>query len=623
MNTLLTCNLEVLGKYFPLLANRMKRLYEEKKEIPDYISYEKTKNDMLNFKLHIDGCTFFLHSNYDPYREAERWISNIDMAGFDTIAVLGIGLGYHIEKLDERFPHKNKIIIEPDENIFLKLLQVKDISHLVSAKNLLLIVSNDADDIAKTFYNFRDNGLIDNVCFEKLSSYERLYGDWWYGFQKAYIKYFKLYQINVNTAVVFANNWVTNFFENLKQFSISVRLDGYKNVFKNIPAVIVSAGPSLNKNIHLLKELRNKALIISAGSAINILQSHGVIPHIMVGVDGGEGESKIFNNVKSDEIFFAYAPSVHYQGLKNYNGAKLYFSLNVLEYIHWFEQEIGEITQKINSGASVSNVALDIANLLGCKPIILVGQDLSYPNLQSYAEGAVLKEEQDQLIKKFIQQKHKNYIIEKDFEGNPVYTIPSMISIKTYFEQYVASHPDIVCLNGTQGGLPIKGIENKPLAEIINKFCTAQYDIEHLLRKTYQKQREYSGNKKVEIIKFLQKVRSQSEEMKEKAIKRMDLLIGIMNDMDNPRNYKKWKLIELLTDKIEKYELFKFFIYPLCSHFLLAIKNERERKMEVITNIEEKRMYLYKGLLMQYADIKDKIVLINNLSDKILSEMTK
>jgi len=79
---------------------------------------ETSKSGMPNFRVKKGEHTFFVHSPYDPRTEAIRWAEKIDLKGFDTIAVLGIGCGYHIEELEKKYPDKNKIVIEPDRNVF-------------------------------------------------------------------------------------------------------------------------------------------------------------------------------------------------------------------------------------------------------------------------------------------------------------------------------------------------------------------------------------------------------------------------------------------------------------------------------------------------------------------------
>jgi len=620
MRELFDVNLEALKKEYAVLAERCKAFYSQHYQKLEEILCEKTKSDMPNLKINVNGKYLFLHSPYDPIKEAKNWISKLDLKGVDTIAVLGIGAGYHLDVLFENFPNKNKIVIEPDMSVFVKLMTVRDIRHLINAKNTLFIVSDDTELVSKIFLNLRENGEIFSVSFEELLSYRTAYGNWWLELKKEFIKYSKVHEINTNTAVVFSKDWLVNFFENMKEYPKSANLDIFESCLKGVPAVIVSAGPSLNKNIHLLKEIKNKALIISAGSAINILESHGIEPHIMVGVDGGKAESILFNNVKSKDIYFAYSSTVHFDGLKNYEGHKIFFKMNTFEYDNWFERQLGENSKERNSGASVSNLAFDISRFLGCNPIILTGQDLSYSNLQTYAEGAVLKAKQDEILRKNIEQKNKNYIEETDINGNLVYTTQSMLSIKVYFEEYVKVFPENIYFNCTEGGLPIKGIINRPLKEIIDEYCTKEFDICGILRKIYLAGISESKDKREKIVKFLQKVYDESEEMKEKAIKRIDILLDILKDVDSV-NTEKWEEISQLTQEIEEKELYENLIYELCSYFIQVIKNDRERKSELLDDLHEKKVCLYEGLLMQYTDIKEKIVLVNEIAKKVLDEI--
>jgi hypothetical protein len=616
-------NIDALKEKYPYLAQVFEDL--NTKDFESSVVLEKSRNGMPNFKVRKGEHTFFVHSTYDPKTEAVRWTERIDLKGFDTIAVLGVGCGYHIEELEKRFPDKNKIVIEPDRNVFLKLLNTRDITHLILNENILFIITEDTEDAGRVFLSLREEGQIDSVEFSELLSYRKVYEEWWLNLKKDYIRFAKLHQINTNTSVFFAETWLTNLFEGMLQLARSAHIKEYKSAFANIPAIIVSAGPALNRNIHLLKDLYDKAVIISAGSSINILENRGITPHIMVGVDGGEAESRIFNNVKSDEIYFAYTLSVHYDGLKNYNGPKIYFKTNVLEYGDWIDNKMGiDGAEYLRSGSSVSNLSLDIARYMGCNPIILIGQNLSFPNMESYAQGAVLKQEQDKSIREHIEQNIKYYLLEKDIYGNDVYTTESMLSIKFYFEEYVRIYSDRLYLNGSEDGLPIRGIENVPLNEIIERYCTKEYDIKGMLDKKFKEEFDAGSvkDKEAKIRNILDNIHNQSSEIKQKAIKRIDLILDILNNIRGNHN-AKWKQIDRLTDEIENCDIYKYFVEPLSKYFIQAIKNERERRMEHISDIQERLKYLYEGLLMQYTEVKEKIVLIDELSKKVIEEINK
>lgn len=630
MDDIFRLNINALKGRYQYLARTFedlnsKGVSDEAKAVDSFVSFEESKNGMANYKVCKGEHTFFVHSTYDPQKEAVKWAERIDLKGFDTIVVLGIGAGYHIEQLEKKYPDKNKVLIEPDKNLFLKLLNTRDITHLISNENILFIVSDDTEEVARILLRFREEGQIDNVEFSELLSYRKVYEDWWYHLKKDYIRYAMLHQINTNTSVFFAEAWLTNLFEGMCQLAKSAHIKGYKSAFSNIPAIVVSAGPALNKNIHLLKELKNKAVIISAGSSLNILESRGITPHIMVGVDGGEPESRIFNNVKSSEIYFAYTLSVHHDGLNNYKGPKIYFKSNVLEYGDWIDKEMGiEGAESLQSGSSVSNLSLDIARYMGCNPIIVIGQNLSFPNLECYAEGAVLKQEQDRNIREHLENKNKCYVLEKDINGDDVHTTQSMLSIRFYFEEYIRIYSDRLYLNGSEDGLPIKGMENMPLREIIDKYCTGEYDIKKILDTKFNEgfEAESVKDREAKIRNILEKIHNQSSMIRQKAIKRMDLILDILNNIKGTHTVK-WKEIDRLTDEIEGCDLFKYFIEPLSKYFIQAIKNERERKIDNMSDMEEKLRYLYEGLLMQYTEVKDKIVLIDDLSKKTIEDIEK
>ncbi len=199
-----------------------------------------------------------------------------------------------------------------------------------------------------------------------------------------------------------------------------------------------------------------------------------------------------------------------------------------------------------------------------------------------------------------------------------------MLSIKFYFEEYVRIYSDRLYLNGSEDGLPIRGIENVPLNEIIERYCTKEYDIKGMLDKKFKEEFDAGSvkDKEAKIRNILDNIHNQSSEIKQKAIKRIDLILDILNNIRGNHN-AKWKQIDRLTDEIENCDIYKYFVEPLSKYFIQAIKNERERRMEHISDIQERLKYLYEGLLMQYTEVKEKIVLIDELSKKVIEEIDK
>lgn len=303
---------------------------------------------------------------------------------------------------------------------------------------------------------------------------------------------------------MFKKEWYQNFCMNIRHIPESVAYDKFKDSFKDIPAIIVSAGPSLIKNIELLHGLADKALIISCGSAINILENRGITPHVMAGVDPGEDQYKIFGSVKSREIFFLYTIPMYYKAVMSYEGPKIYYRMISNTYGKWFEDKVGIETTGTSSGSSISNIALDIARQWGCNPIMLIGQDLGFTNMEAYADGAVLKDKWEKTIKEGIeQQKKETYFLRKDIEGKDIYTDEAMMSIKVFFESYAKSKTNANILNCTEGGIPIEGIPNMSLSEATSLYCMRKIDIRQKLCKVYNENKYDNTDKKVRIDEFI------------------------------------------------------------------------------------------------------------------------
>lgn len=144
--------------------------------------------------------------------------------------------------------------------------------------------------------------------------------------------------------------------------------------FKNVPAVIVGAGPSLEKNQHLLKELEKSALIFAGGSA---LSSIDVEPHFAAFIDADAPRRKM----NYSDAAFCYQARMDSEIFSDVKGEKILFPDSSVNAINWLYGE----DELFNGGWTVGNFLTQIACLLGCNPIIFVGMDFAYENGRKYA----------------------------------------------------------------------------------------------------------------------------------------------------------------------------------------------------------------------------------------------
>lgn len=150
-----------------------------------------------------------------------------------------------------------------------------------------------------------------------------------------------------------------------------------KGAFKGIPALIVGAGPSLEKNGHLIKQFEKKALIFAGGSALNVIDA---APHFAASIDPA-APHKQFKMHPFFETPFCYQGRMSAENFSLVHGPKLLFPDSSSDAINWLYDQ-----QPFDSGWTVGNFLTAIALHFGCDPIIFVGMDFCYTDSRKYAQ---------------------------------------------------------------------------------------------------------------------------------------------------------------------------------------------------------------------------------------------
>ncbi len=148
------------------------------------------------------------------------------------------------------------------------------------------------------------------------------------------------------------------------------------NKFEGIPVVIVSAGPSLNKNIHLIKKLKGKAVILCVGTAYRALKRHAIKPDFIVSFDGGIANYRQFEKLEFGDIPLIYDPVIYPDIIKEYDGPMVTANISN-SFLVWLEKQLDFEAGDLLVGPSVANVTYDLARKIGGNPIIFTAQDLA------------------------------------------------------------------------------------------------------------------------------------------------------------------------------------------------------------------------------------------------------
>ncbi|EOI0350924.1 motility associated factor glycosyltransferase family protein, partial [Campylobacter jejuni] len=239
-------------------------------------------------------------------------------------------------------------------------------------------------------------------------------------------------------------------------------------------AIIVSTGPSLTKQLPLLKQYAHKATIFCADSAYNILAKEGIKPDYVCMLERDEIVAECFNNDFGEfdkDIIFLVASLVHQKTISYLEQHKRSYILVIRS--QYFARSLGlDDYGYINGGMSVSHMAYELAENLGHKNIILIGQDLAYAkDGQTHSKG-------------FIHANLHNGDYERDLDkfsttaygGNgKVQSSEIWTLFRQIFENFITFSKSKT-YNCTEGGAKIESAIEKPFKELCEDLLENKKD---------------------------------------------------------------------------------------------------------------------------------------------------
>lgn len=588
-------NLELIQKHY-------RPYYDIIKNYPGgdiYIEETVSRDGALNLKAGKDGIKLFLHSSYNTSGEAKRWVNTVD-PDEKIVLILGGGCFYHIEELRKQDRNSRTIIVvEPSLDVFIKVLHNIDMKKYLEDPNLIIFLSDNPDEISEGFFKILFNKGIQSFGIYSLMSYKQLFNRYYLELRQRISELIKIFDVNLVTEVVWGQRWVYNQLRNLRNINEnSCPLAGFTGQFKGVPAVIAGAGPSLEKQLDLLKENQDKFFLFSAGSSVNILDSYGIEPHIQVAIDGGEGEDRIIGSIKNKKTKLAFFPTLSHGSLERFKGKKIWFKGNMYSMVDYMGKYTGLEMDTVEMGPSCVHSAMDIAIKLGCSPIILVGQDMAYTNEQLYAKGAVLYDT--------VNTDERTRVLKKDIYGKDIYTNSAFWAIKLYFESYVRTRPEVELINCTEGGLGITGVENAGLKEVLRQLEKLDKNIDQMLEDKFNTIRNeliVEGSLAQKTDDFVKHVAKEAREMLEKSEKRLGAINELLENFKSLGIQKikdEIEVINKMTDDIEACEVHSEIMRFSVAGYYLAVRHNTHEQIENVTELREKYRLILMGLQKQF-----------------------
>lgn len=467
----------------------------------DHLKFCKTKNNQINLRFERN----YYHSNSDPIREAERWFTKLDLSHVDVLYVYGVGLGYYYEaskKWLRKSSDHHLVFLEDDLAVIHRLFETKRGTQLLQDDQVHLHFFSEVNGTNSIFCELYWKFMTQNIAFSASRSYEKNKKE-----KCIELQHQLHYDASIKSGLLeeylqYGVAFYRNFYSNMLNLPGSFLGNALFGKFKDVPAIICGAGPSLQKNVALLKKLKNQAIVFAGSSALNALSAAGIQPHFGAGIDPNSLQEGRLSQIPDLNFPFFYRNRIFPKALQLVQGPKLYImGSGGYDTSEWFEKKFEIKGETIEEGHNVVNFCLEIAHAMKCNPIIFVGLDLAYTGMQAYTAGVVKDPS-------FTEQEISSTTALKktDIYGNEVFTEWKWVAESKWIADYAKNNPDITVINATEGGMGFPDVPNQSLKQVVSKHLQHRYQIKSRINKQIQQGKMPRVNRK-KIVEAMEELR--------------------------------------------------------------------------------------------------------------------
>ncbi|MCA9285623.1 MAG: DUF115 domain-containing protein, partial [Phycisphaerales bacterium] len=423
-----------------------------------------------------------LCSRHHPLEEADRIVGNIDLVEHAVVAVMGLGLGYHVRRLAERLGKAGVVIVfEPDVALIRAVFERIDLTPWLRQSLVVWVV--DPDDraaLARKLHNTEAIIAQGLHVLEHPASRERL-GDRGVRFGRLLGELVSNAKTTLLTTLVRSVDTVRNLLSNLDHYAAGAGIADLAGTAEGRLGIVVSAGPSLQRNMHLLAApgVRDRCVIVATQTTLRPLLAAGVRPHFVTALDYHEISRRFYEGLDADDVAdttLVADPKANPVILDAFPGTVRCCASGFLDRVLGpLARPMGELP----AGATVAHLAYALARFLGCDPVALIGQDLGFTDGLYYARGTAIDDVWAPELNPFntIEMmewqrivRHK-LLLKKvvDVHGRSVYTDQQMLAYLQQFERIFAADQakGLAVIDASEGGVAKAHTTVRPLADVL------------------------------------------------------------------------------------------------------------------------------------------------------------
>ena len=559
-----------------------------------------------------------LASRRRPLAEAETFAKKLDRRAHGCAVVLGFGVGHHVAAVCKRMgDHGLVIAYESDVSLLRAVMERVDVRSVFARPNFRLFVADDdGGAVNAALKGFEALVSVGVHLMTHAASTQRLGADG-SRFSKQLTEVIAALRTLVVTIMMQSDVTIRNTLMNLDHYLARPGIAELKDLCAGRPAIVVSAGPSLRRNIELLKRpgVRERCLIVAVQTVLRPLLEAGIKPHFVTALDYHEISQRFYEGLTEESVRgvqLVAEPKANPAILDAFPGEKRLTGDKFLTML--LGDGCAPDRPVITPGATVAHLAYYLARWTGADPVMLIGQDLAFTDGQYYAAGAAIHDvwagelnsmhSVEKLEWERIVRMRGTLERRTDHLGRPIYTDTQMATYLAQFERdFLADREKgLTTIDATEGGVQKAHTTAMALEEALARWVNdtarelpeipsadgslasdVRQRVTHRLEHVRRDVRTI-GRRSVETIELLEKVRKHQED-RERTNRLIDQIDTIRDEVQalQPAFDSIQKINQL--GGFKRFRADRELAIDLQEHDLTGIEEQRRRLERDIVNV--------------------------------------
>lgn len=433
----------------------------------------------------LDGRA--LASRHQPRTEAVNFADATDLRDRAVIVVLGFGLGYHVMEFCERLGRSGLVVVlEPDIALLRAVLAEIDCTVAFNKANILFFRGDEqAGRYAERFAG-TEGVLIQGVQLVEHPASRSRVAPFAKEFAQCITETVRGARVTAATGLARSAQTIRSILGNARHYIGGEGLAPIEGIAKGRLGIVVSAGPSLRRNLHLLAApgVREHCVIVATQTVLKPLLAEGIKPHFVAALDWHRISKRFYEGLREKDVAettLVLDPQANAVIAASYPGPIRTIAAPHLDAL------LGPLARdmgRLPAGATVAHLCYQIARYLGCDPVAMIGQDLGFTDGVYYARGTAIDEVWAPELNPFNTMenlewsriaRHRSHLVKRrDVHGKSIFTDAQMETYLQRFEYFFLQDErrGLRTIDATEGGVRKSGTEVLTLAETLAAYAT-------------------------------------------------------------------------------------------------------------------------------------------------------